>query len=116
MGFLTKMAESRAVKKIAKRMPAVLVSSYGYAETYTSGQVGTALENSGCNSDYIDHAYAMFCDESTFSQVSNGDYSSLHQDVADTCFGGNSSFSFSDATSFSGDFSSGGDCGGGGSD
>lgn len=112
MGILMRMAESRAIKKIAKRMPAVLVSSYGYSETYTSGQVGTALEKTGCNPDYVDHAYAMFCDESTFNEASGGNYESLHQEVADTCFGGNNGFGFSDATSFSSGFG-GGDGGGG---
>lgn len=112
MGILTRMAESRAIKKIAKRMPAILISSYGCSKAYSSGQVGVALENSGCNPDFIDHAYAMFCDESTFNEVSSGDYSALHRNVADTCFGGNSNFGFSDAASFSGGFA-GADCGGG---
>ena len=118
MGILMRMAESRAIKKIAKRMPAILVSSYGYSESYTSGQVGVALESAGCNPDFIDHAYAMFCDEETFNEVSSGDYSALHQGVADTCFGGNNDFGFSDTASFSGDFGggscAGGDGGGGG--
>ncbi len=112
MGILMRMAESRAIKKIAKRMPAILASSYGYSEVYTSGQVGVALETAGCNSDFIDHAYAIFCDETTFNEASSGDYNALHQNVADTCFGGNNNFGFSDAASFSGDFG-GADCGGG---
>lgn len=115
MGILMNFGKSRAIKKIAKRLPPFLVSSYGYSEVYTPGQVGTAIESTGCNSDYIDHAYAMFCDETAFSEVSSADFDALHQEVADSCFDGNGSFNFSDTMSFSGgngDFG-GGDGGGG---
>ncbi|MEX2962480.1 DUF6559 family protein [Microbulbifer sp. TYP-18] len=110
-----KIGSNRAIKKIAKRLPPFLVTSYGYSETYTPGQVGTAVENTGCSSDYIDHAYAMFCDKASFNEVSSGNYEALHQEVADLCFSGNASFGFSDATAFSGDVGAG-DCGGGGGD
>lgn len=104
-----KMGESRAIKKIAKRLPPFLASSYGYSDNYTSGQVGTAIESTGCNPNYTDHAFAMFCTKDTFKEVSNSDYDSLHQEVADICFDGNNEFTFSDASSYS----SGGDSAGG---
>lgn len=88
-----------------------MVASYGYSETYMPGQVGKAVESTGCSSDYIDQAYAMFCDEASFNEVSSGDYEALHQKVADLCFGGNASFGFSDAAAFPGDVGAG-DCGG----
>ncbi len=66
---------------------------------YTPGQVGVAMESTGCNPDYIDYAYATFCNEEDFNEVCSGDYASLHQDVADTCFAGDNSFNVSDATS-----------------
>jgi len=119
MGILRKMRGNRAIKKIAKKLPPFLATSYGYSEAYTPGQVGTAVESTRCSSDYIDHAYAMFCDETSFNDVSSGDYETLHQEVADLCFSGNASFGFSDAAAFSGDVGAGdvgaGDCGGGGS-
>jgi len=114
MGLLIKMAESRAIKKIAKHLPKALVSGYGGTELFTPGQVGAAMEKTGCNSDYIDHAYAMFCSKDDFDSISDGDYDLLHKEVGDFCFGGNESFSFSDAVSFSeGGGFSGGDAGGG---
>ena len=101
MGLLMRMNKSRAIKKIARNLPPFLVSGYGGAETFTSGQVERAMEETGCNLDYIDHAYAMFCDEATFNENCSSDYESIHSEVADLCFGGNSNFSFSDAASYS---------------
>ena len=98
-------------------MSPFLVSGYGAGEVYTPGQVATAMEQTGCNCDFIDFAYAMFCTKEAFSEVSDGDYESIHQEVSDVCFGGNSNFNFSDASSFSegGDGGFGdGDSGGGG--
>ena len=115
MGVLMKMGESRAIKKIARNLPPFLVSGYGAGEVYTPGQVATAMDQTGCNCDFIDFAYAMFCTEDAFNEVSNGDYNSLQQGIGDICFGGNSNFSFSDASSFSegSDGGSGGGVGGG---
>ena len=91
-------------------------SGYGIGETYTPGQVATAMEQTGCNCEFIDFAYAMFCSKDSFNEVSDADYDSLHQEVSDICFGGNSNFSFCDAASFSEDGYAGsaGDAGGGG--
>ncbi len=77
MAILMKMAKSRAVKKIAKKLPPFLVSGYGAAETYRSGQVATAMEKAGCNGNFIDFAYAMFCSEEEFSSVSSANFNSL---------------------------------------
>ena len=111
MGVLMKMGKSRAIKKIARNLPPFLVSGFGGAETFSSGQVERAMEETGCDSYFIDYAYAMFCDESTFRENCSSDYETVHGEVADLCFSGNSNFSFSDAASFSGD--SGNDSGGG---
>ena len=74
------------------------------------------MEETGCNADFIDHAYAMFCDEGAFNEICASDYETIHSEIADLCFGGNTNFSFSDAASFSsgGGFgdSGGGDGGG----
>ena len=112
MGILIRTNKSRAIKKIARNLPPFLVSGYGGAESFTSGQVDRAMEETRCDSDYIDHAYAMFCDETTFNENCSSDYESIHNEVADICFSGNSSFSFSDAASYS----AGSDSGVGGSD
>ncbi|MCP4695871.1 MAG: hypothetical protein GY862_03325 [Gammaproteobacteria bacterium] len=115
MGILIKMAKSRAIKKIAKKLPSFLVSGYGGGEFYTYGQVNTAMKETGCNEKFIDHAYAMFCDRENFSEISTADYDALHEQVAEICFNGDSNFN---AASFSSEFGGGADGGGsgGGSD
>ncbi len=61
------------------------------------------MTKANCNADYLDYAYAMFCDEESFSEVGSSDYEAIHQEMADLCFDGNSNFSSGDVTSFSGD-------------
>lgn len=118
MGFLMKMNESRAIKKIARNLPPFLVDGYGNGDFYTPGQVATAMDQTGCNCEFIDFAYAMFCSEDAFGEVCDGDYDSLREEISDLGIGGGSSFSFSDVASFStvgdGDSSAGGDGAGGG--
>ena len=88
MAILANMARNRAVKKMAKSLPPLLTSGYGVAETYTPGQVATAMENAGISSDFIDFAYAMFCSESDFTGVSSADFTSLKADLIDINPGG----------------------------
>lgn len=117
MALLMNMGKSRAIKKIAKMLPSFLVSGYGNPSYYTSGQVETAMGKTGCNENYVDHAYTMFCDKDTFNEVSSADFDSVHQEVADICFKGDSDFTFDNVASTYGDFGgtdSGGFCEGGG--
>lgn len=109
MGILMKMRESRALKKIARNLPPFLASGYGGHETYTPAQVVKALEETGCDSDFIDHAYASYCSIEDFEQVSSGDYYSLQFEFNEACSEGGGLFSSSDASI--GD--AGGDSGGG---
>lgn len=102
--MLMKIAKNRAVKKIAQKMPKYLANGWGASEYYTPGQVKSAMEKTGCNSDFIDCAYAMFCSPEDFSSVSSADFNSLKMDVGNICFNGSSDFnasSFGDGGSFS---------------
>ncbi|MBB6523633.1 DUF6559 family protein [Pseudoteredinibacter isoporae] len=109
MGILMKMRENRAIKSIARNLPPFLVSGYGGHEVYTPGQVAKAMEEIGCDTSFIDYAYAMFCSEEDFETVSEGDYQSLQSEFNEVCSEGGGLFSSSDASI--GD--AGGDSGGG---
>ncbi len=85
MGILMKMRESRALKKIARNLPPFLASGYGGHDAYTPAQVAKALEETGCDSDFIDHAYASYCSIEDFEQVSKGDYHSLQSEFNEVC-------------------------------
>ncbi|GAA6153644.1 DUF6559 family protein [Pseudoteredinibacter isoporae] len=108
MGILMKMRESRAIKKIARNLPPFLASGYGGGEVYTPGQVENAMEETGCDTDFIDHAYAMYCSKEAFDNISDGNYESLQSEFGEVCSQGGL-FSSSDASL--GDI--GGDSGGG---
>jgi len=116
MGVLMKTEKNSAIKKIAKNLQVFLTSRYGYKGPYTQGQVAAAVSKTKCNPKYIDHAYAMFCDEAIFNEFSTKNFSTIHQEIADICFNGDSDFTTSDITSYysdSYDFNGiGSDCGG----
>jgi hypothetical protein len=112
MGILMSMAKSRAVKKMAKVLPGFLVPGYGHGGPFSQGQIDTAVAKTGCDVGYIDYAYAMFCDEATFKEISSEDYQAIHQEVAELCFKGNSDFTAADVASYSADHGVG-DVGGG---
>lgn len=105
MGILIKMAESRAIKKIARELPPFLVGGYGNCECYTVPQVERAMSETGCNLNFMDHALAMFCDRETFSSASEESYEALREAVGDVCFEGNADFTLSDASTYSSDAS-----------
>lgn len=121
MALLARIREHRAFKIIARSLPPYLVESYGPREYYSPGQVNAALGNTGCNLDFLDHAYAMFCDPATLNSICSGDFASLREQVAESLFNGNADFSFNDFLAFkssgglfSGDDDVGLDSGGGG--
>ncbi len=124
MKFFVNYLKRRAIKKIARKLRLFLRRTYGQSKKYTSGQVRTAVERTGCNMAYACFGYAMFCSRDDFNQVHAEmgepcDYDFMHQEVADVCFRGNTDFETSDLGSFSsgygnGDVGGGFDAGGGG--
>ena len=114
--MLVKMMKNRAIKAFAKKLLRFLVVSWGCSGEYTPGQVDRAISDTGCNANYCDHAYAMYCSEEHFNESSDCDYSELREEVAALCFNGNSGFSSSDFSSstFDGGFDGGGGGDGGG--
>lgn len=59
MAILMNIVKSRAIKKIAKALPPLMVSGYGHAGPYTQGQIDTAVAKTGCNADYVAQAYKV---------------------------------------------------------
>jgi hypothetical protein len=93
--MLIKMMENRAMQKIARFLPKYLAVTWGRGQDYTIAQVDRALEDTGCNLKYSEYAYAMFCSEETFSQVSGTIYTELKAEIAENFFSGDSNFGVS---------------------
>jgi len=96
--MLVKMMKNRAIRKMAKTMPGFLVGSWGKSDHYSIGQVDRAIKDTNCNTDYSDYAYAMFCSEEDFSEVSGGSYHQLSTEIGGMFFYGNSNYSVADFT------------------
>ena len=109
MGILIKMADSRAIKKIARELSPFLLRGYGGGEFYTVPQVERAMSETDCNLNFMDHALAMFCDKETFSGASDESYEDLREVIGDVCFDGNAEFSWDDASGFDSVGGDGGD-------
>lgn len=107
MGFLMKLNRNRFIRAIARNLPPILTDYYGASDYYTCGQVTKAMEDAGCNMKLVDSAYAMFCSREEFEKISNGDYESLHQEVSEICFHGNTDFDVNDIMDYSDGIGSG---------
>lgn len=81
---------------MAKTMPGFLVGSWGRSDEYTPAQVDRAIKDTNCNAEYSDHAYAMFCSEETFSEISDGNYQELSTELGGMFFDGNNNYNFID--------------------
>ncbi len=61
-----RVERTQALALYVHELPPVLVERYGYAETYSPGQVCTAIEKAGLSTRAREYACAMFCSRVRF--------------------------------------------------
>ena len=66
MGWLKDRRRDRAAKRYALLLPRRLAEGYGRSKIYTEGQIRTAVDFLGLDTDYIAYAYAMFLPEDAY--------------------------------------------------
>lgn len=128
--MFTHFFKKRRIRRYARKLPPELKKLYGKKPYYSKGQVDGALarqrlkrrnNDSGSSSisDYC-YAYAMYCSPDEFRHIHDEagescDYNAMRGEIADTCFGNSSFFTFADMESYSSDTgSSGSNSGSGG--
>lgn len=118
MSILMKINRNRIIRGIARNCSPFLVTGYGSQSAYSQGQIDKAIEETGCNNNYSDYAYAMFGKEEDFSSMSSENYSELCDEIGDVFLNANSDFTAQDFISYSSsnDSAFGDGCGGDGGD
>lgn len=104
--MLMRMNRNRIIRGIARNCTPYLVTGYGSQSAYSQGQIDTAMSETGCNSSYIDYAYAMFGRPEEFPDDSSTSYNDACDVVGEVFFGGNNEFSAQDFISSSSSFES----------
>ncbi len=86
MNWLDRILLNRAAKKYARRLPAEMRRCWGAGETYTLGQIKTAIASLKLPERWAVLGYAAFLNEAEFATMSSALPVGLTYDSARACF------------------------------
>ena len=69
MGWLRTWRINRAAKQYGRRLPQQLREGWGFSETYTAGQIKSAVKKLGLDGNFIALGYATFLPEEQFDSL-----------------------------------------------
>jgi hypothetical protein len=102
-GFLFK---KNSIPKIVRVMPKALIDTFNKKDFYNPDEVKNVFDSKFKYDHNIKYAYAMFCSQADFEQISNKhdielNYSDLRFDVSKKCFSSWPRFNFDSLLAYS---------------
>jgi hypothetical protein len=112
MGWFANFRRRRALKRLARRMPAALREDYGHRPPYAPLQVQATMNRQGLADRDLVYALALFCPvpaalDSALDGVRAEDLEAARTEMGDLLFDGDSSFAFADVEMAAADDGSG---------